>query len=67
MFSIPLDQRCDGLLQCSDSSDEIGCERILLPTGYLKALPPPPSKIYGFKAIVRFLKLFLNNTIFRKN
>ena len=37
-----MEERCDGFRDCEDSSDEINCDIIITPTGYLKASPPPP-------------------------
>ncbi|XP_068239403.1 uncharacterized protein [Palaemon carinicauda] len=41
---IDLSQRCDLRVDCPDNSDEIGCDKLLKPKDYLKALPPPGAK-----------------------
>ena len=39
-FSIDLDERCDGDVDCLDKSDEIDCQSIILDQSYLKDVPP---------------------------
>ena len=41
--SLPLYQRCDGIMHCPDRSDEMNCEKILTGPAYLKTIPPPPE------------------------
>lgn len=38
---IDLEQRCDLRVDCPDKSDEIGCDKLLLPEDYLSQLTPP--------------------------
>ena len=38
---INLTQRCDLRVDCLDSSDEVGCEKLVLPTEYMIDLSPP--------------------------
>ena len=40
---ISLSKRCDLKVDCPDSSDEIGCDKLMLPSEYLPELPPPGS------------------------
>jgi len=39
-FCIDLGKRCDMRSDCYDGSDEIGCEKLLLPPEYIITLPP---------------------------
>lgn len=38
---IELNQRCDLRAHCPDASDEVGCEKVLMPPEYISSLPPP--------------------------
>lgn len=41
---IDIERRCDETMDCDDSSDEIDCRLIDMPTSYLRAQHPPPSE-----------------------
>ena len=34
--------RCNGNIDCHDASDEIDCDKIVVPESYLNEVPPPP-------------------------
>lgn len=36
--------RCDHKRNCVDNSDEVGCELIKVPMGYIRDRPPQPAK-----------------------
>nr|XP_027231093.1 uncharacterized protein LOC113822752 [Penaeus vannamei] len=44
---IDLEQRCDLRVDCPDNSDEIGCDKLVLPEDYLSQLTPPGSQVGG--------------------
>ena len=37
-----LNFRCNGNIDCHDASDEIDCDKIVVPESYLNEVPPPP-------------------------
>ncbi|CAB4058009.1 unnamed protein product [Lepeophtheirus salmonis] len=39
-YCIPQDGRCDFAQDCSDLSDELNCDTIIIPNNYLKKVPP---------------------------
>ena len=40
---VAMEERCDGRIDCTDKSDEIGCEMITVDDSYLKNIPAPPE------------------------
>ena len=41
---IEIDERCDGVTDCKDMTDEIECKVIQMDSGYSKLLTPPPGE-----------------------
>ena len=41
---VAMERRCDGKIDCSDKSDEIGCNLIKFDPSYSKDIAPPPMK-----------------------
>ena len=68
---IRLDQNCDLRVECPDSSDESGCEKLTLPDEYIIRLPPPGLKensplevnlsvsVTNFAEVTFFILIFL--------
>ena len=40
---ISMERRCDGRVDCTDSSDEVGCSTAIILSSYNKAMTPPPK------------------------
>ena len=43
--------RCNGNNNCNDASDELNCEKIMVPKTYLNEAPPPPMDNANFTEI----------------
>ena len=41
---VKLDYVCDGIMDCNDKSDELGCQLVKFDPTYMKNLPPTPFK-----------------------
>ena len=42
---VNMDQRCDQVQDCSDDSDEVNCETLVLKEGYRQSAPPVPVSV----------------------
>ena len=36
-----MEVRCDGVVDCDDKSDEIGCKKVAIASSYSKIISPP--------------------------
>ncbi|XP_076033277.1 uncharacterized protein LOC143020649 [Oratosquilla oratoria] len=59
---IALEQRCDLRVDCADSSDELGCKKLIAPDEYFSELPPHgvsngPLRVDGIVNIFGFSKI----------
>jgi hypothetical protein len=41
-FCVSMEQRCDGVVDCRDKSDEVGCSKVVVEASYSKNIAPPP-------------------------
>ena len=41
---VKLDHVCDGIMDCNDKSDELGCQLVKFNPSYMRNLPPTPYK-----------------------
>ena len=51
-FCVDMEQRCDGVVDCRDKSDEVGCSKVVVESSYSRLIAPPPVGDGG-KAVVR--------------
>ena len=63
---IKMQDRCDQVPQCDDSSDENGCKMVHLPQTYRKVQPPEPvnsSKPLRIKTFIKIVSIDIIDTI----
>ena len=41
-FCVTMEQRCDGVVDCRDKSDEVGCRKLVTESSYSELIAPPP-------------------------
>ena len=41
-FCVAMEQRCDGVVDCRDKSDEVGCSKVVIESSYSRLIAPPP-------------------------
>ena len=51
-FCVAMEQRCDGVVDCRDKSDEVGCSKVVLESSYSRLIAPPPAG-NSSRAVVR--------------
>ena len=51
-FCVAMEQRCDGVVDCRDKSDEVGCRKVVTESSYSRLIAPPPLGNRS-KAVIR--------------
>ena len=54
---VPMEKRCDQMFDCSDNSDEMGCQMLHLKTNYKKTIPPRDASVNVSIAILKMVSI----------